>query len=32
LFTVTTGDSIELFWISVTAEQPTAEIDFVYPA
>jgi len=32
LFTVTKGDSIELFWISVTAEQPTAEIDFVYPA
>lgn len=30
LFTVTKGDSIELFWISATAEQPTAQIDFVY--
>jgi hypothetical protein len=31
LFTVTKGDSIELFWISDTAEQQTAQIDFVYP-
>jgi hypothetical protein len=31
LFTVTKGSSIELFWCSVTAEQPTAQIDFAYP-
>jgi hypothetical protein len=31
LFTVTQGASIELFWCSVTAEQPTAQIDFTYP-
>jgi len=32
LFTVTQGSSIELFWCSVTAEKPTAQIDFAYPA
>lgn len=32
LFTVTQGSSIELFWCSVTAEQPTAQIDFAYAA
>lgn len=31
LFKVTKGDSIELFWCSVSAEQPTAQIDFAYP-
>jgi len=30
LFTVTKGDSIELWFSSVTAEAPTAQIDFVY--
>jgi len=32
LFTVTQGSSIELFLCSVTAEKPTAQIDFAYPA
>lgn len=30
LFTVTQGDAIELFWMSATAEQPTADITFAY--
>ena len=30
IFTVTQGDAIELFWSSVTAEQPTASIIFAY--
>lgn len=30
IFTVTQGDSIEIFWSSATAEQPTADILFAY--
>lgn len=30
LFTVTQGDAIEVFWSSVTAEQPTADVTFAY--
>lgn len=30
LFTVSKGDAIEVFWSSVTAEQPTANVTFVY--
>lgn len=30
LFTATQGDAIEVWWSSVTAEQPTANVTFVY--
>jgi len=30
IMTVTQGDSIEVFWASVTGEQPTADITFAY--
>jgi hypothetical protein len=30
LFTVTQGDAIEIFWASVTGEQPTAKVTFAY--
>lgn len=30
LFTITKGDNINIWWISETAEQPTARIDFVF--